>query len=190
MIIMVLMTGLKIRYTPVDPSAVAAAGTAGGELPEQLAEEQSIRRDVLKLAGEIDGIQRETLVRERERDALAVAVRRIEHEVEEMRHTAQTESPEDAALTGRLLDARGRLDDVRAAAARGRDGPARNGPDRELPVAGADGGGDAPKPDGRGRELHFQLHGGRIAYIPLTELLARFKADAEARCTSWPTSRR
>ena len=32
-----------------------------------------------------------------------------------------------------------------------------------------------------GRELHFQLRGGRIAYIPLEPLLARFKSDAERK---------
>jgi hypothetical protein len=171
MIIMVLMTGLKIRHAPVDAAALEALPPADEELSRDLGEEQTLRRDVLALAGEIRDVEQQTLLRQGERDMLASAVRALEIDVEGGRQQAAGEGPPDTALSVRLSAARSRLDEIERARKLIETAP---GPSIQVE--------SYPTPLGRtveGHELHVQLRGGRIAYIPLEALLVRFKSDAE-----------
>jgi hypothetical protein len=173
MIIMVLMTGLKIRHAPVDAAELEQAPAADEDLSRELSDEQTLRHEVLALAGEIQNVQRQTLLRQGERDVLATTVRTLEIELEGAERPAAGEGPQDAALSGKLSDVRSRLAEIEQARKVVETAPA--------PAVQVE---SYPTPLGRtvdGREVHLQLRGGRIAFIPLEELLARFKSDAERK---------
>jgi hypothetical protein len=173
MIIMVLMTGLKIRHMPVDARELEQPAAVDEDLSRDLAQEQTLRGDVLKLAGEVQKVGQEALVRQQERDALAMTVRTLEGKLEGSGRAAAGAGPPDPVLSGRLADARGRLDEIEHIRKMIETAPA--------PPVHVE---NYPTPLGQtvdGREVHFQLRGGRIAYIPLETLLAEYKSDVERK---------
>jgi hypothetical protein len=173
MIIMVLMTGLKIRHAPVDATELEQAPAADEDLSRELSDEQTLRHEVLALAGETQNVQQQTLLRQGERDVLATTVRTLQIELEGTEQPSAGEGPQDAALSGRLSDVRSRLEEIEQVRKTVETAPA-------PPVQVE----SYPTPLGRtvdGREVHVQLCGGRIACIPLEALLARFKSDAERK---------
>jgi hypothetical protein len=173
MIIMVLMTGLKIRHAPVDAAELEQPSAADEDLSRELSDEQTLRHDVLALAGEIQNVQQQTLLRQGERDVLATTVRTLQIELEGSEQPSAGEGPQDAALSGKLSDVRSRLQEIEQARKAVETAPAP-----ALQVE------SYPTPLGRtvdGHEIHVQLRGGRIACIPLEDLLTRFKSDAERK---------
>jgi hypothetical protein len=173
MIIMVLMTGLKIRHAPVDAAEIDQAPPAAAEMSRELSGEQTLRAEVLKLAAEIQNVQQETLGRGQERDALAMAVQSLQMKTGGGGQAAEVQTPQDALLAGRLSDARSRLEEIERLRLAIEAAPA-------APVQIE----SYPTPLGRtvdGRELHFQLRGGRIAFIPTESLIAQFQSDVERK---------
>ena len=63
MIIMVMMTGLKIKNTPPDAQPTSEVARAGGDLVQKQHEEQTLRGDVEKIATEMEQVQTQTAVR-------------------------------------------------------------------------------------------------------------------------------
>ena len=57
MIIMVMMTGLKIKNTPLDALPTSEVARAGGDLAQKRHEEQTLRGDVEKIAAEMEQVQ-------------------------------------------------------------------------------------------------------------------------------------
>lgn len=176
MIIMVLMTGLKIKHSPVDLPADdsgAAEQMAVAELAKDVSTQQTLRGDVLKLAGEIESIQQQTAVRGHERDLLALAVQTLEQKINGGREQAQGQSRQDAERGIRVASARAAADDLRRrrAAIEGAPAPAVQVESYPTPISRSV----------DGREIHFQLHKGRLTYIPLDRLLPRFESDAERK---------
>lgn len=169
MIIMVLMTGLKIKHTPVEAPAAEVAQVKS-ELTKELAGEQTVQLDVLKVASEIETLQRETALRKRDRDMLAMAVTSLEQRVQGTSQQATAPSQADLDLAGQLSEAKQRLEQLDHQRAAVESAPA---PSVQIECY--------PTPISRtvdGHEIHFQLRAGRLAHIPLEALLARFKTDA------------
>ena len=170
MIIMVLMTGLKIKHTPVEaPVAAAEAAQASSELTKELANERTVQADVLKVAAEIQTLQRETALRKRDRDMLALAVTSLEQRVQGTPQQGNAPSKADLDLAGQLSEANQRLEQLDRQRAAVETAPA---PSVKIE--------SYPTPLSRtvdGHEIHFQLRAGRLSVIPLDALLARFKSD-------------
>ena len=80
MIIMVVMTGLKIKNTPLEALPSSEVAKAGGDLVRKLGEEPTLRGDVEKIAKEMEEVQAETARRERERNVLALAVTELDQQ--------------------------------------------------------------------------------------------------------------
>jgi hypothetical protein len=166
MIIMVLMVGLRIRNAPVDAASAGPAAKIGADLTADLAAEQSLRQEILTMAAGIQGLQQEALIRGQQRDTLALAVSLLEHKAGATRQTPGNETPQDRALRENLsaakLELQG-LDRQRIAT--------ENAPAEVVRLA------NYPTPLSRtvdGPELEFQLRGGRLAMIPLEQLVAKF----------------
>ena len=83
MIIMVVMEGTRIKNAPVKVSL--AASPAAKELEKELAGEQALRSDVLRVEGETRAVAAEGVKRGLQRDALATMVAAVEHKIQERR---------------------------------------------------------------------------------------------------------
>ncbi len=173
LIILFVMTGLKIKNTPVEIAAGLSAGAAktGAALAGDLAAEQSMREDVLKTARQVQEVQRQTILRQQERDMLATAVAAILRQTQGSQQQVATLSQQDSELDRGILDARLRLSDLESQRRTIASAPA-------APVQIE----SYPTPLSRaveGHEIHFQLRRGRLALIPLDALMEQFKTDAE-----------
>jgi hypothetical protein len=173
MIIMVLMTGLKIKHTPVEPPT-AGLKAAQAEFRQALAAEEAMRGDVLGVAAEIEHIKREMAVHRLERDALATAVALEERKTAATKEkTSAIASQRNEAAARGVTEARSRLDDLRAQ----REALASAGPP-PLVVE------NYPTPLSRtvdGEEIHFQLRGKRLALLPWQKLMDLAVHDARGR---------
>ncbi len=109
MIIMVMMTGLKIKNTPLEAQPTSEVARAGGDLVQKQHEEQTLRGDVEKIAKEMEQVQAQTASREHERDILALAVTGLDQQLRGARQPA-AQSPPDAQLAAKVIDARNRLE--------------------------------------------------------------------------------
>lgn len=171
MIIMVLMTGLKIKRSPVVVTPTGDAAIVRAGLAADLTTEQSVRREALQMAADIQIVDREAAVRKQERDLLAMAVMSLEDRTKATGQRVEAESHEDPAVGRAMIEARFRreeLERLRVAA--------ETAPTAPIQVE------SYPTPLSRpvaGRELHFQVRAGRVAFIPLDALIDQFKTDAE-----------
>ena len=122
-----------------------------------------------KISREIEEVQTQTAKRERERDTLALAVTGLDQQLRGARQTAAQRSSPDVNLTAKVIDARNRLEILN----RQREAIERL-PAQSVQIE------SFTTPLGRtvdGREVHFQLNHGRIAYVPLNELIEKALVD-------------
>jgi hypothetical protein len=173
MIILFVMTGLKIKNTPVQVTAAisAAAAKSGAEWAGDLAAEHAAREEVLQTARQVQEVQSEALRRQQERDMLATAVAAIQRQTEGTEQQLSARSQQDYDLERGILDARLRLSDLESQRWTIASAPA-------APVQIE----SYPTPLSRaveGHEIHFQLRRGRLALIPLDRLIEDLKTDFE-----------
>ncbi len=170
MIIMVVMTGLKIKNTPLEALPSSEVAKAGSDLVRKLGEETTLRGDVEKIAKEMEEVQAETARRERERNVLALAVTELDQQLHGARRdqtgaaAAQQNQP-DVQLAAKVMEARNRLEILNHQ----REAIERS-PQESVEIE------SFTTPLARtveGREVHFQLSHGRIAYVPLDELMEK-----------------
>jgi len=174
LIILVIVTGLRVR----DATAQAASADEGLEtevaaLEDERATAGSLRRDVLAAAARIQDLTRRRMLRQEERDGLATVVAAWEHKIRAYRDQldAAAQAAYDLRLT--LTEATARLEELRRdlSAAQAAETPAIRIESLPTPLS---------KPVD-GEEAHFQLRGGRVAFIPLKTLLDEFKDDARRK---------
>ena len=167
MIVMVLMVGLRIKNTPID-LAVAGPGTeAGGALAADTGAEQSLRKDVLETAAEVQRLQQEVAIRGRQRDAIALAVSLLERKAETPGQSSPPDTPQDRACATILSAAQSQLNEMNRQRIAVETAPAA-----VVQVA------SYPTPLSRtvdGPELQFRLRNGRLAMVPMDRLLAAFR---------------
>lgn len=174
MLIMVVMVGMRIRNTPVDPlAATPEAAAAQAALEAALAEERSLRAEVAKILEEIQALEQETAARALQRDVLATGVAALEQELSQRRSEmdAQTQARFDTAR--RLAEARRQLDELRERQRR----VETSRPEAVVVES-------YPTPLGRtvdDEELHFHLRQGRVAYVPIEKLVRLARDDARRK---------
>jgi hypothetical protein len=178
LIILFMMTGVKIKNTPVDLAAglSSAAAKTGVELAGDLAAERTMRQEVLKTARQVQEVQSEALLRQQERDMLATAVAAIQRETLGKKEQLSAKSQQDTELDRAILDARLRLSDLQSQRRTIESAPA-------APLAIE----SYPTPlshEVEGHEIHFQLRRGRLALIPLDKLIEDFKTDAQSKVSN------
>jgi hypothetical protein len=167
MIIMVVMVGIRIKNTPVTVAIPAAPASA--ELEQELAAEQSLRGDVLRMAGEIRGVQREAAVRGTERDLLATTVSAAEHLIAERRQRLDGAKQADFELARNLAQSRSQLDQL----ARQRE-QAESTPGEPVVVE------SYSTPISRqvdGPEAHVMIAHGRVVFVPMEALVEELKSQ-------------
>jgi hypothetical protein len=176
LIILVMVAGLRVRDATVE------AAMAGDDLhgdAAALEEEQStagmLRSDVLKAAAQVQQLTRERIVRQAERDRLATAAAAWEQKIRAYRDELDAESQRAYDLRLELAKAKAQLENTRqeTAAAEAAKAPTVVVESYPTPLSKSV----------EGREAHFQLRGGRVAFIPLEELLREFKDDARQKAS-------
>lgn len=173
LIILVVVAGLRAKNAPVHASVVKdpRLEAAAEDLQKDLAAEQSVRQDIFRMVEQIRAVQREGLVRFQQREQLATLLALLEHKLKTHREQLDAKAREDFDLARLLADARQKLGQIE----RERQQAETSEPEPILVE-------NYPTPLSKtvdGDENHFQLRGGRIAYIPLKRLLDRFKADVQ-----------
>jgi hypothetical protein len=171
MIIMVLMTGLKIKHTPIDAPLQGEAAEVSADLMRDAQTEQTLHGDVFRVAAEIQQVQQETLLRKHQRDVLALAVASQQQTLQGTRQAIDVQANQDTALAGQLSEAAARLEQLDRQRVAIETAPA-------TPVQIE----CYPTPISHtvdGHELHFQLRAGRIEIVPLDSLIEKLKADAQ-----------
>jgi hypothetical protein len=171
MIIMVVMEGMRIKNTPV--TASIPGDTVSAEVERELANEQSVRADVLKADNEAQQLKQWSAARGAERDMLLAAATVLEKQVEEHRGKLDQEQRQRFDLARAVSEARVRLDEL-----------AKEREQAEVsqlaPVVLE----SYSTPIGRiveKNEVHFILKGGNIAYVPKDLLEQEFVADAKRK---------
>lgn len=174
LIILVMVVGLRAGRRPALPMENAATAEEMAEVRTLAAKARTVERDVLELADEIQRVAGVAETRFRERAKLAYLVRKQQKDLNAM------ESGLHAAARSRTMREREADDALREIAAIEQEIDFLSQQDDRQTIVVA----SLPTPLSSavdGEELHFQLRNGRLAAIPLEELLDRFKQDAKQR---------
>ena len=112
MIIMVLMTGLKIENTPVNPALLAAA-IERSDMPSagDAAIEQALQGEQNRATGEIERLRRKATDVREECDELVQAVASLEERDRSIGQYLDKQSQEGAEVKRRIGEARSQLDE-------------------------------------------------------------------------------
>jgi hypothetical protein len=173
MIIMVMMTGLKIKNTPPPAAVSGEVARAAGDLVQKGNDERGLRGEIDALEKEMNEVNAQTAVRARERDILSLAVTGLDQELRGARQQATSQKTDNGEIALKVADARNRLEILN----RQREAIEKS-PLASVQIESYN------TPLGRtvvGREVHFQLKNGRIAYVPLMELVDRAVDDIKRK---------
>ena len=171
LIILVMVVGVRAKNAPV--LAVARDESYEkqvDELEREMAVEQSLRRDVLEAEDQIEKLQEASLAKHEHRQRLAMMVSAWQKKMASRREKMDAQSRQDFDLrqdVAKMEDALARLEQRRADLAAVQNAP--------VLIE------SYPTPLSRavdGPEAHFQLRGGRVAFVPLNDLIREFKEDA------------
>lgn len=174
LIILVMVTGVRVRNAAVEAASIDAETQAEADaLREEQATAGSLFSDVLKAEAQVENFKRERARREAERDRLAVVVAAWEHKIRSHRDQLDADSHAAYDLGLNVSEARLRLDALRRRRA--------NVDAAQAPPILIE---SYPTPLSKvvdGDEIHFQLRNGRLAYIPMENLLGEFQEHARQK---------
>jgi len=174
LIILVLVVGVRVKNAPVTlaiPETADETPQQAADLKRHTATEAALRKDVLAAHGEIRRLAEQAEAYAGARNALATMVAAAEAEIDARRAKLGDEARQEFDLKRRLAESQVQLAAVEQQRAQIETA-------RESPVVIE----NHPTPISRtvdGNEAHFQLLGGRIAWVPLTRLVDELKARAK-----------
>jgi hypothetical protein len=171
LIILVMVTGVRAKHwSQSEPPKETVSATAVA-LEEDRAAETSLRREMAGMIQQQRQLDAEIETQDRARMQLATALAAMEKETESRRSRLSNESRQDFLLRQELATAQAGLDRVQneIRVVEQSEAPPTLIESYPTPLS-------KPVDDG---EIHFQLKGGRIAFVPLKKLLDRFKEDAK-----------
>ena len=169
MIIMVVLEGSRIKNTPVEVSI--PAGPAVAELKKELANERTLRGDVLQSAEQIRDLEEQTAHRRDQRDILATMAAAVEHDIHRKRQKLDATKQSDFDLTRELSESQFQLEQLATQREQIEKTPTK-------PVIIE----SYPTPISRsvdGPEAHLLVANGRAVFVPLESLLEAFQSQAK-----------
>lgn len=172
LIILMVVAGLRVKNAPRQAAEEEAIRTTAASLDHDLGVENSLRQDVLKTAEQIRALHREGQTRFQERSRLATLVSTVERKIKSARDELDSGSQHSFDLQRKLSDAQRDLEQIE------QQQPVVESKAEPILVE------SYPTPIGKtvdDNEVHFQLRGGRIAYVPLDRLIERFRTDAQQK---------
>jgi hypothetical protein len=169
LIILVMMVGMRVKNVPARGDEQPAAAL---DLSQPRAVAQSLQDETLRLADQTSSLDLEAQQRlDRERQ-LAAELDAQRRELEASRRSLDVQAQADLSAQREVWAAQSLAQQLERDLAQ--TATAKTSTKIEsYPTAIAR--------TVEGKEAHFQLRGGRIAYIPLEELLAQLKNDAQSQ---------
>lgn len=169
LIILVMIVGMRIQRSMVE--TIETANTVP-DILAPLSELRSMEGDLRTLTDQALAMIGSMMEREAEQQHLATAAAEAKRELEQRRRALSEQSQQQFDARRQLAEAQSLANQLQ------RDLESASQAKRSVTVQ------SYPTPLARmvdGKEAHFQLKSGRIAYIPLQELLARLKSDGSAQ---------
>jgi hypothetical protein len=184
MIVLVLIVGVRVKHVWVEvspggktpPPVDSSPADPKASLSGLRATAAGIDGDVRRVAGQIQAVGREIALRSVERERMATLVVAGERELADRRGRLESDSREDFDLRQQAGALQRELDETRQDLIRVEN-------DRPPPVELK----HFLTPLSRtvfGKEVHFRLSDGRLAYIPLEELFDRAKSEVRREGSS------
>ena len=169
LIILVMVVGVRAGSAPVEapPAAIASQPR---ELTGLASENSSLEYDVHRLHQQSSRVKQEIARRSHERDQLATYVAAVREELDKRRAALDGESRQQYDLRREFDQARSELDRIRREAQAARAVQPETVMIQSLPTP--------LSKTVHGKEAHFQLRAGHLAFIPLEPLLEEFRATA------------
>ena len=172
LIILVMIVSARAKQMPADAAEAPPTVEISPEkvLNPLVAESNSLQTDVKRLAAQSYQLQMDLANRVDQRDEMSLLAARMEEELAKQREKLEGSSQADFDLRRAFNEARTQLDSLQQQ----RDA-IQMAPPSQIKVQ------SLPTPISKtvhGQELHFQLRGGRVQFIPLDELLDTFKETA------------
>jgi hypothetical protein len=169
LIILVMITGMRIQRSLAESVTVEVPAI---DLTAPQAELNGLEEELSRLTSQAGAAGSAAAARQAEQEELAAALRQRQREIEERRRALDAQAQQ-------MFDSQRQRASAEALAAQlRRDLASAEGSRSQVTVE------SYPTPLARsvdGKEEHFQLRAGRIAHIPLEELLTKLKADAPSQ---------
>jgi len=173
LIILVMVVGVRVKNAPIVAAIVGETRQDDSELQKDLATERSLHGDVLKVENEVRSVEIETLLQKQQRDALAATVAAAQQEIESRRRQMDAEAQRDFDLRRGLSEALVRLEQLDRQRVEMQAAPAEPTLVENYPTP--------LSTTVDEREAHFQLRGGRVAFIPWEGLMKRVVDDVRLK---------
>ena len=167
LIVLVMVVGMRVEHAPPAEEAKPKV-----DLSASLAAVRSLEDQTLQLASQAEALARETLAQGQRQNRLAANVVQRKQSLEAGRQALDAQAQEELAARRQLWAAQSLVQQLE------RDLSQVSTTKKTTKIE------TYPTPISRvveGEEAHFQLRGGRIAYIPLEELLDQLKSDAHSQ---------
>ena len=174
LIILVMVAGVRVKNFSLDtgePNELIEQ--AEKALRDDRALVNSVRNDVFKISDQLEHVERETRLRQIERDRLAVALEAGRHNLQTRRDQLDEASQAGFDLSRSIAEANIELDLIERRQSQLELAPARPTLVKSYPTPLS----KTVDED----ETHLQLRGERVVHIPLDRLVEEFKADARRK---------
>jgi hypothetical protein len=171
LIILIVVVGTRARQSPLTVDSALAPEQAA--LSAAKTQAQSLYQDVHQLEAQGRQIDAESIVRRAERDQLATVIAAAQRELGTARDSLSADERADYDLRREIALARQDLERTLRQRAAVENAPTKTTTIENYPTP-------LSKPVD-GKEIHIQLRGGRATFIPLDELIERFKASAQQK---------
>jgi len=177
LIILVMVVGMRSKNVPLDDSAPGAEldAAADADIDTLAARAAGVQQDIFRLAGHAESVKQELRLQEGGRNHLAVLVTVAEKNLNERKATLDSKRQQQFAAHLQLASALAELGklnrDIESATTARR--PAIEVKAFHTPISKTV----------YNTEIHFQLSGGHVAYIPIEELFELAREETRSHMT-------
>ena len=177
LIILVMVVGMRAKSTPSEevPSENATDPALTKEIDSLAGEAAGVQEDIYRLHRQSTAVQQELAVQEAGRNHLSLIVAMAERDLNERKAKLDSRRQQQLEHEFQLASAQNELTDIEQQIAHASD-------DRPAPVEVK----AFHTPISKtvyGKEIHFQLSGGHVAYIPIEELFELARDETRANMT-------
>jgi len=172
LIILVMVVGVRASHAPVQ-STTAAAVAAAPDLSVPQNKSEAIEHDVLEIAAQKTAVDHEIMVREQQQEYLLAMIAAGQTELDTQRGELDAKTRAQWEIQTALAHARADFEQHRRqlSLAKNVEGPVVTIESYPTPIVKTV----------YGKETHFQLSRGRLAFVPFDELLERAKGTIRSR---------
>lgn len=176
LIILVMVVGVRVKYAPTTNHPPSPNDRLADEVIESASVVRSMEGDLMSLVNQINTVRIEAARRQQERDLLAYMVSTQRHEIDSRRQELDAARSEEFDAKRQLAEAENYRNQLAAAIDQIDQAEPETVKIETYPTPLS-----RTVDDG---EIHFQLRNGRIAFVPVDDLLEEMKTEARANIRS------